>query len=76
MLLALNIDVIVPAIERAVRHRSSSPRRVYHISDLPSDLQRGDVVPIALIALVLALVATIYPELARGARQPGGGAAL
>ena len=34
---------------------------VYFISDLPSDLQIMDVVKIASIALVLALVSTVYP---------------
>ena len=37
-------------------------KTVYYISELPSDLQRGDVVTIAAIALVLALVATLYPS--------------
>ena len=31
------------------------------IIDVPSDLQTADVVTIAAIALVLALLATIYP---------------
>ena len=34
---------------------------VYFISDLPSDLQSADVVRIALIALLLALLSTVYP---------------
>ncbi|MEP7183558.1 MAG: lipoprotein-releasing ABC transporter permease subunit [Betaproteobacteria bacterium] len=60
VLLALNIDVVVPAIERALGTQFLD-RSVYYISELPSDLQRGDVVTIAAIALALALVATIYP---------------
>jgi len=34
---------------------------VYFISDLPSDLQYGDVAVVAGIALALALISTIYP---------------
>jgi lipoprotein-releasing system permease protein len=34
---------------------------VYFISDLPADLRIGDVVKIASIALVLALLSTLYP---------------
>ncbi len=60
ILLALNVGVVVPAIER-VFHVQFLDKSVYYISDLPSDLQRGDVVTIAVIALALALVATIYP---------------
>ncbi len=60
VLLALNVDVVVPAIERAFSIQFLD-KSVYYISELPSDLQRADVVTIAGIALVLALVATLYP---------------
>jgi lipoprotein-releasing system permease protein len=58
--LALNIDVVVPAIER-VFNVQFLDKSVYYISDLPSDLQRADVLGIAGIALALALAATLYP---------------
>jgi len=61
VLTALNIDVIVPAIERAL-HVQFLDKTVYYISDLPSDLQSADVVTVAVIALLLALAATIYPS--------------
>ena len=60
VLLALNISVVVPAIERTLGIQFLD-KSVYYISDLPSDLQTADVTTIALIALVLALVATLYP---------------
>ena len=63
---ALNIDVIVPAIERALSIKFLS-KDVYLIPDLPSDLQVSDVVSITLMALVLSFVATIIPSL-RAAR--------
>jgi len=58
---AFNIDVIVPAIEQAL-HTSFLPRDVYLISRMPSDPQQGDIVPIALISLLLAFAATLYPS--------------
>ena len=58
---AWNIDVIVPAIERLL-HTSFLPQDIYLISHMPSDPQAGDIVPIALISLVLAFVATVYPS--------------
>ncbi|MEO8485680.1 MAG: lipoprotein-releasing ABC transporter permease subunit [Betaproteobacteria bacterium] len=61
VLLALNVDTVVPLIERAFGV-SFLDKTVYYITDLPSDLQRGDVVTIASIALVLALAATLYPS--------------
>jgi lipoprotein-releasing system permease protein len=58
---ALNIDVIVPAIESAFNIKFLS-KDVYLIPDLPSDLQADDVIAIAGMALVLSFVATIYPS--------------
>ena len=63
---ALNIDVIVPAIESAFNIKFLS-KDVYMIPDLPSDLQMSDVISVALMALVLSFVATILPSL-RAAR--------
>ena len=60
IVLALNVGTIVPAIERLFSVQFLD-KTVYYISELPSDLQLGDVVTIAGIALVLALLATIYP---------------
>ena len=59
--LALNIDVVVPFIERMLGVHFLS-KEVYYISDLPSDLQWGDVWGVTGIAFVLALLATIYPS--------------
>ena len=61
VLLALNIETVVPAIERALGIQFLA-KDVYYISDLPSDLQWGDVWGVTLIAFVLALLATIYPS--------------
>ena len=58
---AYNIDVIVPTLER-VLGASFLPRDIYLISAMPSDPQAGDILPIALISLVLAFLATIYPS--------------
>ncbi len=61
LLVAFNIDVIVPAIERAL-HTSFLPASIYVISRMPSDPQAGDIVPVAVISLLLAFVATLYPS--------------
>ena len=60
VLLALNVGTVLPAIERLFSVQILD-KTVYYISELPSDLQTGDVITIAGIALVLALLATIYP---------------
>lgn len=59
--IAYNIDVIVPALERLFS-ASFLPREVYLINRMPSDPQQGDIMPIAIISLVLAFLATIYPS--------------
>ncbi|CAN7486076.1 lipoprotein-releasing ABC transporter permease subunit [Pseudorhodoferax sp. LjRoot39] len=58
---AYNIDVIVPALEKLF-HASFLPREVYLINRMPSDPQQGDILPIAVISLILAFLATIYPS--------------
>ncbi|WP_066263085.1 lipoprotein-releasing ABC transporter permease subunit [Hydrogenophaga flava] len=59
--IAFNIDTIVPALEHALG-ASFLPQDVYLISRMPSDPQRADILPIAVISLVLSFVATIYPS--------------
>ncbi|HEX7811506.1 MAG TPA: lipoprotein-releasing ABC transporter permease subunit [Burkholderiales bacterium] len=60
-LLALNIDVVVPAIEQAFGIQFLA-KDVYYISDLPSDLHFSDVMVIAATSFVLSLLATLYPS--------------
>jgi lipoprotein-releasing system permease protein len=61
LLVAFNVDVIVPFIEQLVG-ASFLPQDVYLISRMPSDPQWGDIFPITVISLVLAFVATLYPS--------------
>ena len=66
VLIAWNVDVVVPAIERLIGVQFLA-KDVYYISDLPSDLHLQDVVVIALTSFALSLAATLYPSL-RAAR--------
>jgi lipoprotein-releasing system permease protein len=61
LLVAFNIDTIVPALERLMGV-SFLPSSVYVISRMPSDPQWRDIAPITVMALLLALVATLYPS--------------
>ena len=61
LLVAFNIDVIVPALERALGV-AFLPGSIYVISRMPSQPLASDIVPIVIISLVLAFVATIYPS--------------
>ena len=61
LVIALNIDVIVPALETLFR-ASFLPKDIYLISRMPSDPQMADILPVAVISLLLAFVATLYPS--------------
>ena len=61
LLIAYNIDVIVPALEQLF-HASFLPKDIYLISRMPSDPQRSDIMPITIISLILAFAATLYPS--------------
>jgi lipoprotein-releasing system permease protein len=61
LLVAFNIDTIVPAIERLLGV-AFLPGSIYLISRMPSEPLASDIVPIVLISLVLAFVATLYPS--------------
>ena len=60
ILIALNLESIVGFFESVFGIKFLAAD-VYFISDLPSELRVGDVVRIGSIALVLALVSTLYP---------------
>ena len=61
LLIAFNIDVIVPALE-AIFQASFLPKDIYLISRMPSDPQMSDILPVVLISLALSFVATLYPS--------------
>ena len=61
LLVAFNIDTLVPAIERALGI-AFLPGSVYLISRMPSQPLAADIVPVVTIALVLAFAATLYPS--------------
>ena len=61
LLVAFNIDVIVPFIENLL-HTSFLPQDIYLISKMPSDPAARDIVPIVVVSLILAFLATLYPS--------------
>ena len=58
--LALNVETIVPAIEQLFQVQFLAAD-VYYISEVPSELHWRDVWIMASVALVLSLLATLYP---------------
>jgi lipoprotein-releasing system permease protein len=60
-LIAYHVDVLVPAIERALGIQFL-PQEIYFIASLPSDPRVSDMVLIASTSLVMSLLATLYPS--------------
>jgi len=58
-LLATNIDVVVPFIERFTGPVLNP--EVYYIDEVPSDLRMMDVVKVGLMSFFLSVLATLYP---------------
>ncbi|MFO1400533.1 MAG: lipoprotein-releasing ABC transporter permease subunit [Steroidobacteraceae bacterium] len=69
VLLALNVDRIVPVLERLFRFRMFDAD-VYYITRIPSELHALDVAWIAAAALLLTLGATLYPALRAARTSP------
>lgn len=68
-LVALNVDVIVPAIERLLGVHFI-PQQIYFINQLPSDPRAPDILMIGGVSLVLSFVATLYPSWRASRLQP------
>lgn len=69
LLIACNVENLVSFIESIVGVQFL-PKEIYFISRMPSDPRASDIIPIAVISMVLALVATIYPSWRAAKIQP------
>ena len=68
ILIASQLGIAVAFLETALGIDLLS-EEVYFISDLPTDIRAGEVVRIALLGIVLAISATLYPAFS-ASRQP------
>ncbi|MBM0105137.1 lipoprotein-releasing ABC transporter permease subunit [Steroidobacter sp. S1-65] len=69
LLLAFNVGTIVPFLEGLAGVKVFDPT-VFVISDMPSEVQWPQVITITVTALVLTVLATIYPSLRGAATEP------
>ena len=69
VLLSLNVSEIIQALETLMKTQFLNPD-VYFISDLPSQLLMDDVVIVTGSALVMSLLATLYPAWRASKVQP------
>ncbi len=68
-LVAYNIDVIVPFIERMLGVQFL-PQQIYFITEMPSNPQLSDIIVIGATSLILSLLATLYPSWRASRLQP------
>lgn len=68
-LIAYNIEVIIPAIEKLFGIQFLDPS-IYFITQLPSEPVPGDILVVAVVSLVLSLLATLYPSIRASRLQP------
>jgi lipoprotein-releasing system permease protein len=61
LLIANHLDTLIPALERLLGTTLLTPS-VYLLDHMPSLPQAADVVPVAVVSLVLSLLATLYPS--------------
>ncbi len=66
---SMNIDVIVPFIERIFNFKFF-PADIYYISTIPSDLHWEDVWKVSGLAFIMTLIATLYPARRASKIQP------
>jgi lipoprotein-releasing system permease protein len=69
LLLAFNVGTIVPFLEGLTGTKVFDPS-VFVISDMPSEVQWPQVIGITVTALVLTVLATIYPSIRGAATEP------
>ena len=67
--LTLNLDHVVKAIETTFGFEVM-PADVYYITGLPTDLRGDDVGLIVLVALVMSMIATLYPAWRASRTEP------
>ena len=69
VLVAYNIDVIIPVIESLFGVQFLS-KDIYLINTVPSDLRLLDVLGIAGVSVILSFIATLYPSFAASRVKP------
>lgn len=69
VLIAANIDIVMATLEGLFGFQVL-PQGIYFIDRLPSDLRWPDVLQIGVIALVLSLLATLYPSWSASRLEP------
>ena len=69
ILLATNVETIVPWLELTFNFRIM-PGDVYYVTEIPSEIHLADLILVPVLALAVAIGATIYPARRAAAVEP------
>ncbi len=69
IVLTINIDVLVPWLEQTFQFQIM-PGDVYYVTEIPAEIHALDLVLIPLLALLVSVLATIYPSRRAAAVAP------
>ena len=69
LLLAANVESIVPWLERTFRFQILDAD-VYYVTRIPSTIETADVVTVGLVAFVLTWLSTLYPAFRAAQTEP------
>ena len=69
ILLAANVETIVPWLEMTFNFRIM-PGDVYYVTEIPSEIHLADIILVPILALAVAVGATIYPARRAAAVEP------
>jgi lipoprotein-releasing system permease protein len=69
LLVSMNIDVIVPAMESFFGTQFLA-KDVYYIAEIPSEVDPSDVISICVVSFALTILATIYPSVKASRVKP------
>ena len=61
MLLANNLDVVIPALEHLLGTTLWN-KEIYYITEMPSKVLSSDVIAITSVSFALTLIAALYPS--------------
>ena len=69
LILAANVETIVPWLEMTFNFRIM-PGDVYYVTEIPSEIHLSDLIVVPILALAVAVCATIYPARRAAAVEP------
>jgi lipoprotein-releasing system permease protein len=69
LVLAANVETIVPWLEMTFNFKIM-PGDVFYVTEVPSEIQTMDIVTVPLFALLISVLATLFPSRRAASVEP------